>query len=137
MKQPAMLTAMIIIAATVTACENGTTATRSVAARDGSFVLANWRAIKLPIHVTLSTQDGHFADRPDGSCDVTQGVRGTAWDANGRQIADSLGVWSSDNDTLATVDSLGFVTPKGCGQMPQLVGAIDSAGIRFTLTQSK
>ena len=121
----------------VAACDNGATATRNVAARDGSFVISNWRAIKLPIHVTLSTQDAYIADRPDGSCDVTQNVRATAWDDNGRQIADSLGAWSTDTPAIATVDSLGFVTPLGCGKPAQITWAMDSAGIRFTLNQSK
>lgn len=110
---------------------------RNIAARDGSFVLTNWRAIKLPIHVTLSTQDATVADRPDGSCDVTQGIRATVWDDNGRQIADSLGQWSSEKPAIATVDSLGFVTVQGCGAAPQVTWAMDSAGITFTLTNSK
>lgn len=129
--------ALLAPVAFVVACDNRATETRNVAARDGSFVLTNWRAIKLPIHVTLSTQDAYVADRPDGSCDVTQGVRATAWDDNGRQIADSLGAWSTDDPAIATVDSLGFVTPLGCGKPAQITWAMDSAGIRFTLNQTK
>jgi len=127
---------VVLTVATIAGCDSRPTTTRSLAPREGAFALTNWRSVKLPIHAVLSTTEATVGDYADGSCASTQGIRATAYDGNGRVIADSLIDWSSDSAQYATVDSLGFVTIQGCGAAPQIAWQVGVAGIRATLRDS-
>lgn len=141
MTRAPMLTAMVILAATIVACDDTASDSRQLTATNRAFTLDNWHAIKFPIRTTLSQTEAHFqADRDSAGTVVTcntPSVRATEWDANGRQIADGLGVWSSDDTSIAVVDSLGWAHATHCYAPTIMWDSAFGANIRFTLTNAK
>jgi len=115
------------------ACANDSQS-RMIAPRDLRNVITNPNAIKLPIHTTLSAPSAHWRTVGD-SCE-TPAVRATAWDDNNRQIDDALGVWTSDDTSIAVVDSLGWAHAAHCGP-PTVTDTGVVVGIRFTLLYAK
>ena len=77
----------------------------------GANVISNPHAVKLPISIGQAPIVYYGA-----SCAAADSTRWcgryrlTAYDANGRVIADALGTWASLDPAHATVDSIGWVT---------------------------
>jgi hypothetical protein len=71
-------------------------------------------------------------------CD-TPLIRGTAFDANGRQIADALVWWSSADTSIAVVDSVGWVHASHCPVDASgiLIDAPSTVSITATLKEFK
>ena len=136
---------LLALVAFVTACDRKVDSPLSLTDRPSpAFVVSNWKAIKLPIHTALSSPTvawAYYGDPADHTVDTchVQTIRATAYDANNRQIADSLGTWSSLDPSLLVVDDTGAVRPATCWKDARGFTVLmdTTVGVVFTLRQSK